>query len=354
MRTLIEEVAFEDAIDPMWVIDIEGFNAYRFIAINRTFTTITGWQKDQVVGQSMEKVIPPTSHNLVREKYNEAINTGKIVDYIEESIHPAGIKYGHIRVIPLKNAEGKIQQLLGIAHDITDKTLLEDKLVRERDRKSKEITAAAIKGQEAERSRVSRELHDNVNQVLTTVKLYTELCLDEMVDPKVILPKCTALLVTSIEEIRSLSRQLSAPSLGNMSYQESISELVNSMKVAMAIPIRLDMKLEDCIEMDPELHLTIYRVLQEQLNNIHKYAMASNVEVDLTMDSSHLILCITDDGVGFDTTKSRKGIGLMNIESRTQLLHGSFKLKSKVGEGTSLELQFPAKILDGICIPINL
>ncbi|TCJ14601.1 PAS domain S-box protein [Flaviaesturariibacter flavus] len=351
MENEISHPAFYAAIDPMWLIDIEGHNRFRFADTNETFTTVTGWKKEQVVGQPMENIIPESSHKLVREKYNEAINTGKTIDYIEESVHPAGVRYGQIRVVPIADPSGKVVQLLGIAHDITDKTLLQDALISERDRKHRQITAAAIKGQELERSRVSRELHDNVNQVLTTVKLYSELSLDDNVDHKTMLPKCIDLLDKAIDEIRSLSKQLSAPSVGHLNYLESISELLESMKLAAGIEIKLETELEDCQEMDAELHLTIYRILQEQLTNIQRYANATHVLVRLMIDPNELTLDIKDDGQGFDTQKKSKGIGLINMRSRAQLLHGTFAVSSSPGKGTEVEVIFPVKVSDGMCRP---
>jgi two-component system, NarL family, sensor kinase len=304
-----------------------------------------------VVGELMEKIIPESSHALVREKYRQAIDSGAVVDYIEESLHPAGIKYGHIRVIPIRDSGQKVHQLLGIAHDITDKTLLEDALNQERVHKNRQITAAAIKGQELERSRVSRELHDNVNQVLTTVKLYTELCIDDRVSHKEVLPKCVQLLNSSITEIRSLSKQLSSPSLGGLNYRESITELIESVRQSSGLDIRLRLALGDCGEMDGELHLTVYRILQEQLTNIQKYAGASHICVVLKFEPGELVLQVDDDGSGFDTQKKYKGIGIANMQSRSQLLHGTFDLSSAVGQGTRLEVCFPVRVADGVCLP---
>ena len=124
---------YNSAIDPMWLIAIEGKDQYRFTSINHSFTGVTGLRSDQVVGRTIEEVLPPSSHDLVREKYNEAIKTGKVVDYIEIAIHPAGKKYGEIRVIPIRNESGEIDQILGIANDITEKQLLQEHVEKEKE-----------------------------------------------------------------------------------------------------------------------------------------------------------------------------------------------------------------------------
>jgi PAS domain S-box-containing protein len=347
-------LVFEGAIDPMWLIRVEGNSRFRFERINAAFTKVTGWTMEQVVGQPIESIMPAASHELVRKKYNESIRFGKIIDYIEEAAHPAGIKYGEIRVIPVRDESGNVTRLLGIANDITEKIMLQKKLEAERENLNKQITSAAIKGQELERAKVSRELHDNVNQVLTTVKLYLELCLDKKVDNTKVLYKSAILLNETINEIRSLSKQLSAPTLGEMSLRETLKDLVSSVSNAAQLNINLQVSLDTCLEMDNELHLTIYRIVQEQLTNISKYAKADVVNIELAEDGHTIILFIEDNGIGFDTRQKTNGLGLTNMRSRTSILGGSFQIESDNNKGTKVVVSFPVKIIGDKCIPIEM
>jgi two-component system, NarL family, sensor kinase len=146
-------LAFNSAIDPMWLIRVEGYNQFRFETINAAFTKVTGWTPAQVEGQLMENVIPPESHDLVRQKYNEAINAEKIVDYIEESLHPSGVKYGEIRVIPIRSQGDEPVRILGIANDITEKVYLQKKLDAEREVNSRQITSQPSRGRKANEPR---------------------------------------------------------------------------------------------------------------------------------------------------------------------------------------------------------
>jgi PAS domain S-box-containing protein len=342
---------FNGAIDPMWLIKVEGNSRFTFDRINTAFSKVTGWSKEQVIGRPIEAVMPASSHELVRGKYNEAIRTCRIIDYVEEAAHPAGIKYGEIRVIPLVDENGTVNRLLGIANDITDKILLQKKLDAERDLYNRKITYAAIKGQELERAKVSSELHDNVNQVLTTVKLYLELCKDGRVDSGEILSKCSVLLNRTIDEIRSLSKQLSAPSLGKINFRETLNDLAGSIEAASQMKVNLSIGLENCSEMDSELHLTIYRIVQEQLTNIIKYAKAGIVHIGLDQKDGQMRLLIKDNGVGFDTTQRTNGIGLTNIRSRAAILGGSVEIASELHKGTTLIVLFPVLIIGDKCVP---
>jgi two-component system, NarL family, sensor kinase len=344
---------YNSAINPMWLISIEDKDRYRFQSINLSFTTVTGWRSDQVVGKIMEEVLPESSHELVRGKYREAIETGKVVDYLEIVVLPAGKKYGEIRIIPIKNEYGEITQLLGIAHDITEREMLYERLEKEREALNQRITNAAIKGQEMERSKVSRELHDHINQVLTTVKLYTELCSAGTVDLNEYLPKCTALLNETITEIRDLSKRLSAPSLGHASFGDTLKDLVESINATGKVQVKLDISKDVCLAMYEELHLTFYRIAQEHLTNILKHAEASEVFIFLNSIEGSMILSIHDNGKGFDPAVKRKGIGITNMASRAKLLNGKLDIVSSPGHGCSLTISIPIVIINKICYPVS-
>lgn len=341
-------LAFNSAIDPMWLIRMDSPNIFHFETINTAFTQVTGWTAEQVEGQPIEKIMPEASHELVRTKYNEALNSGKIIDYIEEARHPSGIKFGEIRVIPIRGKSGEPMRILGIANDITEKVILRKRLDEEKELRNRHITSAAIRGQESERAKVSRELHDNVNQVLTTIKLYIELLIDEKVDDSV-LPKCVAYLNSTINEIRDLSKQLSAPSIGKMNFKETLGDLVESVRAATQADISLRFGTLGFLEMENELHLALYRVAQEQLTNVMKYANANYVDVSLSEREDFLIFSITDDGVGFNELEKRQGIGITNMQSRIEIINGQFQIKSSPGSGTQLKVEIPVRIEDNIC-----
>ncbi|MGZ5255060.1 MAG: PAS domain-containing sensor histidine kinase [Flavisolibacter sp.] len=342
-------LAFNSAIDPMWLIKAEGKDIFKFETINSAFTKVTGWTPEQVEGQPIENIMPLASHDLVKGKYNDAIETGKTIDYFEEAQHPSGIKYGEIRVIPILSDSASFPRILGIANDITEKVYLQKKLDAEREIKTRQITSAAIKGQESERSKVSRELHDNINQVLTTVKLYVELCIDQKVDTVPTLQKCSELLTGTINEIRYLSKQLSPPSLGSINFRETFSELIEASASSTLLDARIEFDSLSFQEMETELHLALYRVAQEQLTNISRYAKANSVSVYLKQDKSILQFTISDDGQGFDPTQKRKGIGITNMQSRVETLNGQFRIISSPGKGTRLEVEIPVIIEDNVC-----
>jgi signal transduction histidine kinase len=206
------------------------------------------------------------------------------------------------------------------------------------------ITEAVIQAQESERSLIGLELHDNINQVLTTIKLHNEMVLEGIGDPKVVLPRTTKYLQNCIDEIRNISKRLSAPTLGKISLEESVKDLIESVNRTAKVKITHEVAGLDNQMLHQDLHLGIYRILQEQLNNVLKHAGASKVSVHLKRYKDMIHLSVTDNGKGFTVQGNKSGIGLMNMQTRAENLNGTFHLESKPGQGCKLVVVIPILI----------
>jgi signal transduction histidine kinase len=225
--------------------------------------------------------------------------------------------------------------------DVTDKKNLQDKLAQELEERRATINKAAIKAQEREREQLGRELHDNVNQVLTTIKLYTELALDSTVDAKLLMQKSVAYLTDCINEIRSISKRLSTPTLGKISFRESLEELVNSLSLTEKLTIDLHIGRLEKKKLNQDTHLGIYRIVQEHLTNVLRHARATTVAIAVESKQGELQILITDDGIGFDVKAKRKGIGISNMYGRSENINGRLELTSAPGKGCTLRLCVP-------------
>jgi signal transduction histidine kinase len=180
-----------------------------------------------------------------------------------------------------------------------------------------------------------------VNQVLTTVKLYQELSLSGIGDREDLARRSMELLQESINEIRSLSKRLSAPSLGKIRLHESIAELTDAVAATNKLSVELDITAIENLEVDSTTHLAIYRILQEQLTNVLKHAHAHVVTIRFDVLPKSILLEVADDGVGFDTALRNKGNGLTNIRSRAESLQGSARWRSATGKGCTLYVEIP-------------
>jgi PAS domain S-box-containing protein len=234
-----------------------------------------------------------------------------------------------------------LKGILVNSRNINDRVQLQERLNQELMNKQKEITSAVIKAQEAERSQLGLELHDNVNQILTTVKLYNEMYLTGYLHDKELLVKSTQYTQDCINEIRNISKRLSAPTLGKISLKDSIKDLINTINLTKRFEIIYLPHGIDHYAASEDLHLSLYRIVQESLNNIIKYSDAQVASVEIIRQDSSLILKICDTGKGFDTTTKRGGIGITNMKTRAENLNASFRLTSAPGRGCQIEICFP-------------
>jgi two-component system sensor histidine kinase UhpB len=217
-----------------------------------------------------------------------------------------------------------------------------EKFVEEEKRYQRKLTEQIILTQEKEREVIGHELHDNVNQVLTTVKLYLEMAQNQKETRDEMIPKSIELVMTSINEIRNLSRDLSAPTLGTKSLVDSVTALVEMVSCSTG----LSMFFEHSAYREPvsmNQTLALYRILQEQLNNVIKHAAAKNVWITLLQQDGKTILKVKDDGKGFDPLAKRAGIGLNNMASRVNLFYGQLSIQSSPGKGCTVEVSMPSE-----------
>lgn len=238
--------------------------------------------------------------------------------------------------------ENKIAvRMVGIMEDITHRVSLEKKLEQETLLKQKHIAEAVVSAQENERTEIGKELHDNVNQLLTASKLYIDAAANDFDNKQLLLQQASGFITNAIEEIRNLSKVLHAPLINELGLCESIRNLAEDIMMVddLEIVLRIDEFSE--VNLNDNFKLTIYRIVQEQLTNIIKHAKASSAIIILHSDTKNILVEVNDDGIGFDIGKKRQGIGLSNIQSRVSMYEGDFKLRSKAGEGSRLTVKFP-------------
>jgi PAS domain S-box-containing protein len=238
------------------------------------------------------------------------------------------------------DAEGN-QRCIVIVRDITERKRMAEKLFTEQQRFQLKVTEQVIIAQEREREVIGRELHDNVNQVLTTVKLYLDMAMTNKETRDLLIPKSIHHVVQSINEIRNLSRDLSAPTLGTQSLVDSLSALVEVVESSSGLKINFTHDTEASLNKDQKLG--IYRIVQEQLNNVIKHANATVVHLSLVQSGNKMLLTIKDNGRGFNTTLHRSGIGINNIISRVKVFNGSVRIEAAPGKGCTLYVSIPVQ-----------
>ncbi len=230
--------------------------------------------------------------------------------------------------------------ILALAYNVTEKILLEKKFEVEHLMRQQEITEAVITAQEKERQEIGGELHDNVNQILASSRLYLGLAKRDLKQTNLFLDETEILISSAIAEIRTLSHSLIPPSLDDSELAEALGNIIATISKTGSIKVHADLSLfkENCTS--DKLKLGIYRIVQEQFNNILKYARATETYLTLAHENDRIVLHIRDNGVGFDKTKKTAGVGLLNIKTRASLFNGDVNVITAPGKGCELVVAF--------------
>ena len=197
--------------------------------------------------------------------------------------------------------------------------------------------------QEDEKTKIGHELHDSVNPLLAVALLYLQSIKAKTKEEKFIKEQIELSINAAIENVRSISSQLAVSKKTHFSLVQQITDIINNINAARHLQISFEHSPESRIARLPHLKkIALLRIAQEQINNIMKHSGAKHAEVKLFYRNKMVHLSIADDGIGFDASKSTKGIGLLNIATRIKQFNGETKLETALGKGCKLDIMLPA------------
>lgn len=179
--------------------------------------------------------------------------------------------------------------------------------------------------QEQERTRIAADIHDILIGKLTVLKIKNEIAYDQK--------ESDDLIKDSIAMARRISHDLSLPLIEYKNLSDLISELITPWKSIFFINFKRDVRNDVALSENVKIQLT--RILQELITNMVKHAEAEKINIHFRHTEKWLFLKVQDDGKGFDLSSNSKGLGLKNIEFRMEFIQGKYKLKSKIGKGTT-------------------
>jgi PAS domain S-box-containing protein len=312
----------------MWVFDSETF---RFIKVNRATITLYGYSEAEFLEMSLidinngDDFLKSATEILEGEAGDEIFKMTnwhhkKSGEIIEVEIYSTPI------IINNKNCRSVI------AIDVTEKSQYENKMTR-----------AIIKTQEDERYEIGGELHDNVCQILAASQISLGMLNYSVPEERSrLLERCKDHIKMALDEIRNLSHRLAPAFFDNSNLDEAFETLFDTFNLNEHT--RVVLHFDNSVKKYPlsmEVQLNLYRILQEGLRNILKYAQATIIEVDVLIYNGKLKMQIKDNGVGFDTGTAKNGIGLSNMKRRAELFSGKFEIKSSPGTGCSIIVEIP-------------
>ncbi len=223
------------------------------------------------------------------------------------------------------------------------KTQLLIEKAQEKQRYESELIKSQTEIQEQAFKNISWELHDNIGQLLSVAKMQLNLLSDQIEEKnKKRLVELSDVVGKSLQDLRLLSRTLNHEVIQKIGLKQSLELELQRFNRLKFLKATLQVNGEEK-SIDDKDEIIIFRIFQEFFSNVVKHSKAKNLKVFLNYNDSYLELMANDDGVGFDTEKKAKGIGLMNMKSRAELIKSDYKLVSRPGEGTCIRLKYNLK-----------
>ena len=313
---------------------------------NPAATSIFGYSREEMIGQTSALLhLNGAMHDEFRRHLETAVKEKGLLSEFEFKLKrkDGTVFPSEHTLVPIRNEESQIVAWVSVIRDITNRKTTEAGL--------RQLSVRIIEAQEAERQRVARELHDSVNQVIASAKMRLRK-VEAYVAPNAIaselLARCDELLVQALDENRRIAHDLRPTDLDALGLVDACRNFCREFQARtnLVVKTRLARFPQRC---PPATELNLFRIVQEALNNVEKYAQAGTVRLQIALRPGGLMLRIQDDGRGFDPNAvkpaGRKGggIGLTNIRERATILGGTCELVSAPNEGTTITVRVPCQ-----------
>ena len=331
---------FESSPLPMWVLDAESL---RFLSVNDAAVRLYGYSRDEFLTMTAHD-IDPAAGELGPGVSRHTKKNGEVIVVDRD---------GH-----LVSWRGTPARLVFI-RDITERQRTQialERLNRELERSHERLRALSrrlLEVQEEERGRLARDLHDDIGQALTALKIQLESLPRGAVENALRsrIDDCVETTRHTIERVRQLSLSLRPSQLDDLGLAAALRGHLDRQARVAGLVSHFD-ALEAPAEMAPDTETACFRVAQEAINNVLRHAQARNLWLHLAMVGGRLELSVRDDGCGFDVESVRRragaagSLGLAGMEERVALVGGSFELRSLPGKGTVMLASFPLDAAD--------
>ena len=306
-----------------------------------------GRKASEVIGKPLDMLIPERQRAVHRNHVGRFSTTEAQTRSMAPQLNITGQR-GDGSEFPIESTisrsmiGGKLQ-LTAVLRDITEKRRAEIDL-SELTSQLRSLSASLQSVREQERTRISRELHDELGQQLTGLKLSLSWLGSRLKDGRVVTHEVVGdmrqMLDAAIASVRRISTELRPPALDDLGFAEAVSW--QTQEFAKRSNLALTLNLPGAPYVAPnEVATALFRIVQESLTNIARHAQATRVKVDLVVQDGRLVLSIQDDGQGFSVKARQAGVGLVGMRERAISIGAGFKLFSNAGSGTTIVVDMP-------------
>ena len=304
-----------------------------------------GWTESEAIGQSSEIIFTPEDRAAAvpEKEMKTALQTGHAPDERFHLRRDNSRFYVSGVMTVISGEDETVQGFVKIARDMTEQIEAE-KAVRD-----KELLQKLVGAQEDERKRIARDLHDELGQQLTALRLKLDIAKKLCVENDELCGKIDEieLIAQSIDNgVDFLAWELRPAALDDLGLVAALGNYVKQWSHHSGVSAELLASKLKSVRFAPEVETNLYRIVQEALNNTHKHAKAKSVEVVLERRDGLITLLIEDNGKGFnpnDKKNKSKGMGLIGMNERAQLVGGELEIESAPGKGTTVFVRVPAE-----------
>ena len=338
---------FDSVMDAIVATDRE----QRIVLFNPAAERMFGHSAASMIGQSLAQLMPVAMrapHHIHVDRFlHSAITSRSMAPQLNiTGLRADGSEFPIESTISRTLIGGK-PQLTAVLRDVTERRRAEDNL-REMNRQLRELSSALQDVREQERTRIARELHDELGQQLTGLKLdFSWLCTrlkDGRPAPYEKVDEMRHLLDTAIASVRHIATELRPLILDDLGFGDAVTWLTADVAKRSGLSISLELPAAALV-CDGDLATALFRIAQESLTNIVRHAEATAVKISLVADDDSLVLTVSDDGQGIaEGARQKKGVGLMSMRERATALGGNIRISSAPGVGTTIEVILPVNL----------
>jgi PAS domain S-box-containing protein len=335
----------ESAMDAIISVD----ESQRIVLYNPAAEKVFLRPSAAVLGQPLDILIPERFRGAHREHVEQFGHTGETSRRMGDprvlyGVRANGVEFP-IEASISQHSESGRRHFTVILRDVTERARADEALRRSRE-ELRELSAAAHTAREQERRRVAQELHDELGQALTALKLDVAWMLGHLsAGSPTLADKLDAMqgqLDATVAATRRISSDLRPLMLDDLGLIPAAEWLAQNFSERTGIPCNLRIRPPDMELAEPHAS-ALYRILQESLTNVARHAEANRVDIAIERIDGALKLTVRDDGRGFSTVEVRtqKTYGLLGLRERTVLLGGEANIASEPGRGTTIEVRIP-------------
>lgn len=321
------KILFNYSSDEIYVIDFEE----NFLEVNKVLCDALGYSRDELLRMQV-KDIKPDKYGDIVESLLEKLKKDGLLVFESEHISKDGKK------IPVEIKSriidyGSTKAILSIARDISERKQTERKILN-----------AIIETEEKEKERFAKDLHDGMGALLSSIKIYLNLVKSSKASEKEkmeFLELAMSLTDEAMLSTKEISNNLRPSNINRFGLAASVRTLCEKFNVGGIINIAFEVKDIVQDELGKDLEVTLYRIINELINNTLKHASAKNINIRIAKENEVLTLTYSDDGIGFDPEEiigstTHKGMGLSNIMSRVRAINGTCSINKNKKAGTEV------------------